>query len=339
MGHRVEGSILCCVGVAILGFVINGLGCASSRVADLDAYQVVPMNRVMPYPTDDELRKRAFNIVVVHRPSTEIDDATLDIPRDQVRRGLEKIALKGGASVIHPSGGDVSASVAATDFEFVVQFSKYRYASKWNEPYKFPWQSPEDVAAKPGVCHHTVEVGFEVRVVRMGMNERIEKIFVLQHTSEQENKDIDPACTISPVTLSVLFETTVDEALGCLDLPLDEILSPRGHVSAHRKVPEAERHIYRVSLGSEQGIERGDTVEIRREQRSTAPGGQESRSERVIARGRVTDQITAQTSWVAIDPTKATDEILEGDVVRPIEDESLLASLSGPNCRSIVEER
>ena len=44
-------------------------------------------------------------------------------------------------------------------------------------------------------------------------------------------------------------------------------------------------------------------------------------------------------AWVAIDPSRATDEILEGDVVRPIENESLLASLSGPNCGSILEVR
>jgi hypothetical protein len=47
----------------------------------------------------------------------------------------------------------------------------------------------------------------------------------------------------------------------------------------------------------------------------------------------------AQYSWAAIDPSKAEGEILDGDVVRPLEDESLLSSLSGPNCGSILEER
>jgi hypothetical protein len=70
-----------------------------------------------------------------------------------------------------------------------------------------------------------------------------------------------------------------------------------------------------------------------------SPSGEESRSERVIVLGRVTDQVSAQASWVAVDPSKATTEIFEGDVVRPLESEGLLDSLSGPNCGAILEER
>lgn len=343
------------VAVAIFGFVVSSIGCASSRVSDLNAYQEIPMNRVVPYPSQDELRKRGFEVIIVDRPSVGSDDSTLQIPRAQVRRGLERIAADSGATVIDRSLQDLSAirtegvlaeldgreaeAVAGSDYALAIRFSTYRYSSTWKKPFRFLWQSPEEVAAKPGTCNHTVEIEFDVQVIRIGTNDRVEKTFALEHTGEQKNKDLDPACTIAPVTLSVLFETALDEALSCLERPLGRLLSPRGHISSHRKAPEAERHIYRVSLGSAQGMQQGDTVEIRREQWAMSPGGERSHSERVISLGRVTDQITPQMSWVAIDPSKATDEILEGDVVRPIENESLLASLSGPNCGSILEVR
>jgi len=343
------------IGLGSLALGLVGFGCASSSVSDLDAYDKIPMNRVVPYPSKPELRKRAFEIVIVDRPSVGIDDATLQTPRAQVRRELEAIAAKSGAAIIDRSLGALRAiqtegvlseldgreadAVRGADFALATRFSTYRYSSTWEKPFKFLWQSEDDVAGKPGTCDHLVEVGLDVQVIEIGTNDRVEKTFALEHSAEQSNKDLDSACTIAPVTLSVLFETALDEALSCLHLPLGSTLAPRGHVMAHRKAPESERHIYRVSLGSAQGIQQGDTVEIRREQRSTSPSGEESRSERVLALGRVTDQVTAQSAWIAVDPSKAASEILEGDVVRPIEMEGLLDSLSGPNCAAILEER
>ncbi|NNL66709.1 MAG: hypothetical protein HKP30_10730 [Myxococcales bacterium] len=59
----------------------------------------------------------------------------------------------------------------------------------------------------------------------------------------------------------------------------------------------------------------------------------------MIATGEVTDQVQAQLSWIAVDPAKATDTILDGDVVRPVFSEGLLSSLSGPDCDEILEAR
>jgi hypothetical protein len=70
-----------------------------------------------------------------------------------------------------------------------------------------------------------------------------------------------------------------------------------------------------------------------------SPSGEETRSERVVATGIVTDQIKSQRAWVAVDPSKAVGEILEGDVVRPVLSEGLLSSLSGPNCSKILDAR
>lgn len=346
---RARGTVALGIGIAV------ATGCATSRVSDLEAYEEIPLNRVVPYPSPEELRKRAFEIVIVDRPSVGIDDERLAPARAQVRRGLERIAARSGAVVIDRSlqdlsairtegvlselEGDVGDAVRGADYALADRFSTYRYSATWSKPFKFLWQSEEDVAGKPGTCDHRVDVALDVQVIEIGTNDRVEKTFALEHSAEQSNKDLDPACTIAPVTLSVLFETALDEALSCLALPLGSMLAPRGHVTAHRKAPEAERHLYRISLGSDQGIEHEDTVEIRREQRSTAPDGSESRSERVIALGRVTDRINANSAWVAIDPSKATTEILAGDVVRPYESEGLLDSLSGPDCGSILEER
>ncbi len=341
--------------VAVFGLVLGLSGCLSSRVSNLDGYDVIAMNRVVPYPDAEEMRKRAFEIVIIDRPSVGIDESTLKNARSQIRRGIEKIAANAGASVIDRSLQDLRAlrtegvlseldgranqAVIGADYALATRFSTFRYSSTFKKPFRFLWQSEEDIAGKPGTCSHVVEVEVDIQIIKIGTNDHVDKTFALKHHIEQKNKDLDSACTIAPVTLSVMFETALDDALTCLSLPLSARLAPRGHILEHRKAPESERHLYRMSLGTAQGILPGDTVEIRREQRAMSPSGEESRSERVLSLGRVSDQVTPQYSWVAIDPAKATDEILEGDVVRPIENESLLESLSGPSCGSILQER
>jgi hypothetical protein len=357
MQIRLHWVVRLTVGVLFLGFVSSNVGCTSSRVSDVNAYQKIPMNRVVPFPSEDELRKRSFVITVVDQPSDGIDDATLEVPRARVRRSLERVAADAGAMVIGgmsrdsnstrgegdvvvaEEGDRIAITATEADYALAARFTTYSYSSSWEKPFKFLWESEEEAAAKPGTCTHAVEIEFEIEVLQVDAQDRVEKTFALTQSGEQESDNLDSACPINPAALSVLFETALDDALSCLQSSLGRILSPRGHVLAHRKAPEAERHIYRVSLGSVQGVEQGDTVEIRREQRATNPEGEESRSERILSLGRVTDQINPQKSWVAVDVSRMTDEILKGDVVRPIENESLLSSLSGPNCGSILEER
>jgi hypothetical protein len=86
-------------------------------------------------------------------------------------------------------------------------------------------------------------------------------------------------------------------------------------------------------------METGNKVDIRREQHASTPTGRAWRTERVIASGVMTDQIAEQHAWVAVDLTKVSEEVLEGDVVRPILREGLLSSLSGPDCSKILEQR
>jgi len=351
--EQIEGhGIVLILGVAVL---VGGFGCASGRVSNLDAYEEVPMNRVIPYPSAEELDKRAYEVVIVDRPAVGIDESLLEKPRVQVRRALEGLAAEAGAGVIDRSLQEIRGirtegvlgelegreveDVSGADYALATRFSKYRYTSEWARPFKFLWQSVEDVADKPGTCTHKAEVEVDIQLIEIGANDRVARTYALEHSATQKNKDLDPACTIAPVTLGVLFEKALDEGLGCLEIPLGTRLAPRGHLTKHRKATGADRHIYRISLGSVQGIERGDRVEIRREQRSTSPSGEETRTERVIGTGEVTDQVMPQASWIAVDPSKATDELLDGDVVRPVMSEGLLSSLSGPDCGRILVER
>ena len=319
--------------------IFSALGCAPARVGSFDAYEKIPMNRVVPYPDQSEIEKRTHDIALIDRDAIGLSDAILAEPRAQVRRALAAIALDSRAAVVDRSLQTAPDRVSDPDYALATQFSTYRYASEWKPPFKFLWQSQEDVAQKQGTCTHRAEVEFEIQVIARGKNDRVVRTYALEHAVEQANKDVDSACTIAPVARAVMFENAVEDAMSCLTFPLGELLSPRGYVTGHRKERDGQGHIYRISLGAEHGIKPGEKLAVRREQRSTSPAGEEVRLESIIAGGVVTDQIKAQRSWIAIDPAKATTEILDGDLVRPVLSEGLLSSLSGPKCDRIVRER
>lgn len=332
-----------------------GSGCAKPDVSDLEAYEVVPMGKAMPAPSEEERGKRVFEVAVVDRPSEGLDEARLHKSRTQVRHGVEKIAASHGAAVIEPSGPEDEAlrtdqavspfadleveTIRTGDYTLSARFSNYHHAAKWTKPAKLPWQTAEEAAKKPGTCTHTAEVAFDVAVVETTWEPVVRRTYLLNHRATQESKDLDPACTISRVTIESLFETAIDEALACLDIPLGSRISPRGHVLAHRKAKDGETHIFQVSLGTEQGVDPEEPLEFRRVELSKGPLGEEIRTETVIATGIATHQITAQDTWVAVALDDVKKEILEGDVVKRVFAKGLLGDLTGPDCKKILAER
>jgi hypothetical protein len=89
------------IGIAAIMGMIGG--CATGRVSNIEAYDEIAMNKVVPYPDRADLRKRAYELIVVDRPAVGIDASTLVKPRAQVRGALLRVAAEAGAAVIDQS--------------------------------------------------------------------------------------------------------------------------------------------------------------------------------------------------------------------------------------------
>ena len=133
--------------VGAIVVLVNAFGCATGRVSNLDAYDKIKMNRVVPYPSKDEMRKRALEVVVVDRPAVGIEESLLESPRAQVRRALEDIGTKAGATMIDRSLEQLGGSrtegvlgevegregeeVTRPDYALATRFSNYRSMAAW----------------------------------------------------------------------------------------------------------------------------------------------------------------------------------------------------------------
>jgi hypothetical protein len=336
------------LGVRIIGLagLLSTVCCASVQVDDFDQFDSIPMNRVVPFPSELELEDRAFQILLLPVVSESLDATSFGEPWNWVLEELKVMAEEAGASVVPYASAPMPESMNPSsirlpdvDYLLAIRFDTYSEASSWKPPFQFLWESTDQVAFQPGTCTNRADIEFHIDLIEEGREADVLETFSLRHSIESKSKNVDQTCELVPGQRSALFEAAIMQSLSCLRTPLDRRLAPRGHVVAHRFAKDLDQHLYRISLGSGQGIEVGEAVEVRREQHAAKPSGEFLRKERVIATGVVTDRIEREAAWVAIDPARSEDEILAGDVVRPVLREGLLLSLSAPDCREILEIR
>ena len=94
-------------GVAVCGMLIGTVGCVSTQVDDLDGFEPIPMSRVVPYPTQDELGERGFEVVIVQGNSGDLDAGVLEEPWNWTRQKLTEMAEAAGATALLTSPGSV----------------------------------------------------------------------------------------------------------------------------------------------------------------------------------------------------------------------------------------
>ncbi|MCB9722685.1 MAG: hypothetical protein H6748_01405 [Spirochaetaceae bacterium] len=329
------------------------------------------MERVEPYPTRAERQRREREVAVVARPGDaalessvrgEIErglrdrlerlarEAGADVRRDP-GSGADETAAEDGASGPDPSRVDPEASPEASpppDLVLSTRVVRGRHTASWKRPARRPWESEAEVARRPGTCTHAVTLALEVGLHEwdgtLAATEAIvsarppSRRWRLEHGSEQSYKDVDPACSLSSAALVAQLESTLDEALRCLERPLSPLLAPRGFVTAHRRAPDADRHLYRITLGSDHGLAPGDAIEIRRVERGSRADDASGPDERLLVVGEVTDLLKPGLAWIALDPERALAPIRAGDVARRARREGLLSSLVGPSCEEILTE-
>ncbi|MGH0034958.1 MAG: hypothetical protein ACQGVK_08010 [Myxococcota bacterium] len=303
--------------------------CAGTAVKDPSQYTEVPMNKVYPYPSDDELAERTHRVSIQGRIEAEVDPARAQATQDLIRLRVEDILALAGASLVADDGSEFAPDRPARRLDLVVRIDREDYSVTWKDPTNWLFQSEEEMAQKPGTCTHKAEIEVVFSVVDPAHPDgRPAERFTLRHAGESESKTLDQQCPLAEAEIQGLFDTVVDEALACARIPLQNAFAARGHVRKQRKRASDDQHLFKTSLGAGQGAAESVDVAVFRVQYSTGVDGTRVSEEHRIATGRFTDQIQPDSSWIRVDVGKAKQTLLNGDVVRPIYRESATADLN-----------
>jgi hypothetical protein len=313
----------------LAGAWLGVAACASNQVVDLARYNEVPLNKVYPYPDEEELAERTHRVSIEAKFGGEVDPARAQATQDLIRLRVEDILAVSGASLVGEDGSEFAPDRPARRLDLVVRIDREDYTVTWKDPTNWWFQSEEEMAQKPGTCTHRAEVEIAFSVVDPARPAaRPRERFTLRHASEAETETLDQQCPYTDEEIQGLFDTVVDEALTCAHVPLQNAFASRGHVLAHRRMEDGNVDLFKTSLGSGQGAAEGVEVAIFRVQYSTGADDTRVAEEHEIATGRITDHFQPDSSWVRVDVAQATRPLLQGDVVRPVYRESATADLN-----------
>ncbi len=333
----------------IAGLALLVASCATGRIGDPSGYTSVPLNRVVPYPSADEVAGQKTEVIPAVQYTSDLPEAEVSQALVPVQNHVERYLTEAGAGVIDRSIHDIDeirdeleAAEAGSggtlftgaDWALVTRMRRWRHWSSYEPPSSL-FKDDEELEQEPGECTHHGEVEVDFRAFEIPTDDVARTTFRLQHRDDFSEKSFDPSCPIPDARRQLFLEDILADALPCLERPIKNRFAPHGYIEEHRRSPDGKRHIVRTTLGSRNGAKPGLELAIIRVQYMTAGDGNELRDEHKIGSAVVSDQIRRDYSWIILDPAKLEQPILAGDLVRAVYRESRRESLGFGRCGDI----
>jgi hypothetical protein len=127
-----------------------------------------------------------------------------------------------------------------------------------------------------------------------------------------------------------------EDAIDNVKVDIKNALAKKGYILEKRIYDK--KTIFKISIGSTDGIKHGEKFEIIGQYEIENPiTGQSEIERRIIAQGTVTDKIDPKSSWVVIDDKDKIDSIRLGDIVKMKYKKSYFASV-GKMAVSMIEQ-
>jgi hypothetical protein len=318
--------------------------CAGTQIGSPDDYKKVALNRVYPYPTAEELARQKTEVVLASHYGTELPASVVGPAMTSVQQELLRVLNEAGTRVVDRSldnlarvRRDMTAEYkrrrrgAEADWALITRITRYSHFAHYQSPSSL-FKSKEELAADPGECTHSAEVQVDIKAIVVPKDEIARTTFTLENSASFEQSEFDESCPITEARKEALLEEVLAEALLCLVVPMKNQFAPRGYLAEHRVSTAGDTHIYKTSLGSENGARPGIELWVFRVQYMTTNEGRQERAERRIGRAVITDEIGPHHSWILVEPGDFEQPPLAGDMVRAVFKVPLTDNLGFGSC-------
>jgi hypothetical protein len=334
--------------LAVAISVALAAGCVSLRIGDPNTYEPVLLNRVFPYPSDEELSGQRTEVILAAQYIEEL-------PRERVRTAmtlllasLDRYLSAAGAGVIDRSihdlasvrdeleaaeGRGVTAGFTGADWAIVARVDKFRHWSEYDAPTSL-FKNEEELRDEPGDCRHHADVEVRLRAFEIPTDDVARLTITLANSGSFEETDFDESCPIEKTRKLLLLEDVLKEVLPCLEAPIKDGYAPLGYIEEHRA--NAKRHIYRTSMGSRNGAVPGLALKIFRVQYMTTRDYEKIRSEHQVGEAVMSEKIGENHSWIIVDPRNLKQPILEGDLLRAVYRDPWWSTLGAGICNRVL---
>lgn len=334
----------------LAGIAATVAACAGTNIGNPKDYKAVPLNRVFPYPSPEELAQQKTEVTLATHFTTELSAKIVGPSMTVVQQRLLGVLDEAGARVTDRSLDDLKdvrkdlarkhrknrANHLDIDWVLISRITRYEHGATY-EPPSGLFKSKEELESDPGTCTHTAEVQVDVKAFVLPGDEVARATFTLKNQGDFEESNYDESCPVDADREQELMDEVFEDALNCIGTTVKNQFSPRGYVEAHRVSPTGNRHIYKTSLGKSNGGKPGLELSIFRVQYMTTEEGHQDREERRIGHAVVTDQIREDSSWVSVDPGDLEQGVLAGDMVRAVYSDTFTEDLGFDGCNRILK--
>lgn len=323
------------------------LACAGQRIGDPSAYAPVTLNRVFPYPSEQELAGQKIEVVLAAQYTDELPRERVGTTTTGLLAVVDRYLSQAGAGVIDRSIHDLETvrdeleaaerrrginGFTGADWAIVARTDKFRHWSEYVPPSSL-FKNEEELQQDPGTCKHYGEVEARLRAFEIPTDDVAQATYTLRHADMFEESQFDQSCPLDGTRELIFLEDVLKEALPCLEVPLKNGFAPIGYIEEHRIDADAGKHIYRTSMGEKDGALPGLELEIYRVQFMTTRDDERIRDERLMGHAVVTEQIGKSHSWILVDQADLSQSILAGDLVRAVYSDSQWSALGTGLCK------
>lgn len=196
--------------------------------------------------------------------------------------------------------------VAAYAIKPVVGRSEY--AAPYSAPINVPDKKGNILFTIPGGFKHTAAVAATVRIYELPSMRLLTTLNVKGSASRTEAQT--PA---NSSTGAALLRSAAAHAVANSKAALLDFFGNKGYVEAKRQHEKDKKTLFRITLGSLQGLKPGDSVGLF----TLRPGLDGESEELLVVRARVSANILANSSWVEPEDEQKAKRVRRGDVVRP----------------------
>ncbi len=314
----------------------------SPTIRNFDNYQKQFLPKSSFLPNKEALENKAPKIVVFPLDENENQIAIQTTLGNTIANNIENIIGKNrlGEIVDRKAAQKLQKEIALAemnksgiykgpiiaDYAISGAISNAAFTSQYKDGYVYMDPRNGQFITVPPKYYYTSNVAGNIKIYELPSLSVVETIEFSNEESRSENVRQDGGLSVGAIQIGGkkqegasrddnLVRKSSSEAIENIEVNLKNFFAKKGYILEKRI--DGKKSIFKINLGSLDGIKKGDKFDVITLIESQNPITQENEIERqIIAQGFVSDKIDLKSSWIIIENSEKFDRIRLGDIVK-----------------------
>lgn len=319
------------------------LACScSTTISNFDEYQKQFLSKTKFMPRPENFAGKAPKVVVFALDTNNIDIANQTTLGDSIANNVENVLSKNRLSEIvdRKAAAKLQKEIAllemnktgsykgpiVADYAVSGAISNAGFTSKYSSGSTFYNPKNGQIVSIPPKYTYSSDVAGNLKIYELPSLAVVDSIEFSAKKSRSEAVQQDGGFELGGIQIGgkkiegaksddVLVRKAGEEAISDIEVDIKNFFAKKGYILEKRMLKD--KSIFKISLGSVDGIKQDDEFEVSGQYESeNALTNQVEIERRIIGMGSVSDLVDPKTAWVVIKDAKKAESIRLGDSVK-----------------------